>query len=163
MIQRFGGPERVEGMQARLASIGKQENIAFNFDCKIGKTRDSHRLVELAGQKGEEEQGKVVLGLFEGYFEGGRDITDLKWIEKVGLDSGLDEATIKKWKEEDGGGQVVDRDAEKNKRFTNGVPNFTVNGKYVIEGAQDPEEFLRVFSEIADGEQVGATTSKDAC
>jgi len=79
------------------------------------------------------------------------------------VQSGLDEVTLAKWRDEDGGGAEVDREAEKNKRFTNGVPNFTINAKYVIEGAQDPEEFLRVFSEIAEGEEIGKTSSKDAC
>lgn len=27
------------------------------------------------------------------------------------------------------------------KGWTSGVPNFTIQGKFVVEGAQDPEEF----------------------
>lgn len=152
MIARFGSAEKVEAMQARLAGFGKQEGIEFGFDSKIGRTRDSHRLIELAGKRGSDVQNKVVLGLFKGYFEGGADVTDTRWLESVGREQGLDDEVLKRWKEEDGGGEAVDREAEKNRRFTSGVPQFTVNGKYVIEGAQDPEEFLRVFSEISEGE-----------
>ena len=50
----------------------------------------------------------------------------------------------------DGGGKEVDEEVRRAKGWTSGVPNFTIQEKYVVEGAQDPEEFYQLFSQIAE-------------
>jgi predicted DsbA family dithiol-disulfide isomerase len=138
-------------MQARLAKVGLAEGIAFSFDGKIGNTRDSHRLIELGKSKGEAMQIRVVEELFRGYFEGGADITDKTWLVERGVAAGLEEDEVRRFiLESDAGGQKVDDEVAKTSRYTSGVPNFTVQDKYVVEGAEDETAFLQLFAEIAD-------------
>jgi predicted DsbA family dithiol-disulfide isomerase len=33
------------------------------------------------------------------------------------------------------------------------VPNFTINGRYEVQGAEEPAAFLQVFGEIKDTEE----------
>ena len=40
-------------------------------------------------------------------------------------------------------------------RGIGGVPNFVVNGRYEVGGAQDPGVFLRLFEKIREGEGEG--------
>lgn len=143
--QKFG-PGRTQAMQVNLARLGKQVGIDFAFGGKTGNTRDSHRLIQLAKTKGPAMQTKVVEELFNSYFEENEDITDRGVLVARGVRAGLDEAEAKAWLESDSGGPEVDKEVlQAQRKFIGGVPNFTINGKYVVEGAEEPEGFLQVF------------------
>jgi predicted DsbA family dithiol-disulfide isomerase len=136
-------------MQERLATIGRAEGIAFAPGGRTGNTRDSHRLIQLGKTKGEAVQTRVVEELFKGYFEEERDITSKAFLKAAGVQAGLDGAEVTTWLDGDAGGADVDREVEKAARFVNGVPNFTIQGRFHVDGAQDPEEFLRIFDAVA--------------
>lgn len=59
----------------------------------------------------------------------------------------------------------MDWEVEQARRLgINGVPNFTVQGKYEIGGAQDAEVFLKVFTKIKAGEESqGKTGPGERC
>ncbi|RMZ89772.1 hypothetical protein DV736_g2981, partial [Chaetothyriales sp. CBS 134916] len=150
--QRFG-PDKAAAMQERLRTIGKQEGIEFRFTSKIGRTRDSHRLIELAGRKGPGVQNAVVLELFRTYFEGEGDITGHDTLEEAGVKGGLDRAEVRDWLQTDKGGEVVDKEVgQAQEKGIHGVPNFTIQGKYMVEGAQDPQDFFEVFARVKETE-----------
>jgi len=49
----------------------------------------------------------------------------------------------------DKGGPEVDKEVEEAQmNQITGVPNFTLQGKYEVGGAQDPGVFLRLFEKI---------------
>ncbi|PGH17301.1 hypothetical protein AJ79_01185 [Helicocarpus griseus UAMH5409] len=172
MTSRFGA-ERAQMIRARLTQAGEAEGIHFKFGGKTGYTRDSHRLIQLAKMKAKAEQAgagagaevgtgtidlqtPVVEELFTAYFENEEDITAREVLVRAGVRAGLEEAEVKKWLESGEGGEVVDREVEeaRGRRFVTGVPHFTIQGKYVIEGAEGPGEFLEVFERIK-GEEGG--------
>lgn len=145
---RFG-PERTKMMQARLAAIGKADGIAFKFGGRTGNTRDSHRLVQLAKTKSAAMQTRVVEELFKAYFENEQDITAHEVLKAAGVKAGLDQKEVEEWLGSDRGGKEVDEEVEDaQSRFISGVPNFTVEGRYQLEGAQDPEAFIQVFEAV---------------
>jgi predicted DsbA family dithiol-disulfide isomerase len=43
----------------RLKRVGKAHGINFSFAGKVGNTRDSHRMMHLAGLKGEDVQMRL--------------------------------------------------------------------------------------------------------
>lgn len=143
------GSERTGAMFQRLTMVGKDVGINFKFGGKTGNTRDSHRLVQMAKEKGK--QSEVVEQLFTAYFENEQDITDHAILTEVAIKAGLDEAEVKAWLAGNSGGDIVDREAKISRmKGIDGVPNFTINKKHVIGGAQDPSQFLDVFEFIAD-------------
>jgi predicted DsbA family dithiol-disulfide isomerase len=157
---KFGGAARADAIFARLTAAGQSTGINFKFGGNTGRTRDSHRLLYLAGQKyGADVQTRIVEALFRAYFEEEGNITDravlLKAAVQAAADSGLTQAEVQRWldSDEDLAGKEVDREAsEATSRFVTGVPHFTIQGKYVIEGGQEPEAFLDVFERVkADG------------
>ena len=78
-----------------------------------------------------------------------QDITSHQILHKAGVAAGLDDAEVKDWLASDKGGKEVDVEvASAQRNFISGVPNFTIQGKYVLEGAQDSNEFIKVFQEI---------------
>jgi predicted DsbA family dithiol-disulfide isomerase len=143
-------------MQAHLARLGKDIGIEFKFGGRTGNTRDSHRLIQLGKTKGEGVQTRVVEELFKAYFENEEDIVDKATLLRRGVMAGLEEAEVREWLESDKGGAEVDREVgEAKRRFVTGVPNFTVNGRYEVQGAEEPAAFLQVFGEIKESEESG--------
>ena len=65
------------------------------------------------------------------------------------MQAGLAEQEVDDWLASDRGGTEVDQEVtDARHNFISGVPNFTIQGKYVVEGAQDASEFIEVFEEI---------------
>jgi predicted DsbA family dithiol-disulfide isomerase len=61
----------------------------------------------------------------------------------------VDEKEVKEWLASDKGGKEVDLEVEQaQQNQISGVPNFTIQGKYEVGGAQDPGVFLRLFEKI---------------
>lgn len=147
------GAQRTQVMQAHLARLGKDVGISFKFGGRTGNTRDSHRLIQLGRTKGEDVQTRVVEELFNAYFENEEDIVDKEVLIARAVRAGLEEKEVREWLESDAGGAEVDREvAEAQKKFITGVPNFTINERFEVQGAEEPAAFLQVFGEIKDTE-----------
>jgi len=143
------GEERTAMIFERLAQTGKDTGINFKFGGKTGNTRDSHRLIQLGKSKSPAIQTRVVEELFSAYFENEGDITSHAVLTSAGVKAGLDEKEVKEWLASDKGGKAVDEEVEQAQHNQiSGVPNFTIQGKYEVGGAQDPGVFLRLFEKI---------------
>jgi len=145
-VRKFGA-QRTAVMQGHLARLGREVGIEFAFGGRTGNTRDSHRLIELGRRKGEEVQTKVVRQLFNAYFEANEDITQQAVLIARGVKAGLEDREVE----------------EARKLFISGVPNFTINGKCEVQGAEEPAAFLRVFGEIKDTMPGGKTGGENVC
>ena len=147
------GDEKASMIMERLAAVGKDAGINFSFGGKTGNTRDSHRLVQFGKTKGANVQTRVVEELFKSYFEEEGDITSHDVLREAGVKAGLEEAEVKNWLESDKGGDEVDKEvSEAQIRGVSGVPNFVLQGRYEIGGAQDAEAFVKVFERVKEME-----------
>ncbi|EGR44714.1 uncharacterized protein TRIREDRAFT_5818 [Trichoderma reesei QM6a] len=153
-VQRFGA-ERTAMIQERLRAVGEPLGIHFKFGGRVGNSRDGHRLIHLGGKHGEETQLKVVDGLFAAYFENEKDITDYDVLRDVAKGAGIPEEEFNKAiVESDEGGEEVDAAAGTARlRGISGVPDYTIQGKYRLSGAQDATEFVKVFERVKAEEQ----------
>ncbi|KAL8695922.1 MAG: hypothetical protein Q9224_003074 [Gallowayella concinna] len=143
------GPERTPMIFDRLASAGKPVGIDFKFGGKTGNTRDSHRLIQLAKTKGPKMQTRVVEELFKSYFEQEEDITSHTVLKAAAEKAGLEEGEIREWLESNKGGKEVDREVvEAQMKAVSGVPHFTIQDKFEIAGAQDPQAFVQIFERV---------------
>lgn len=148
------GEDRTAIIFDRLTQVGKDTGINFKFGGKTGNTRDSHRLIQLGKSKSPAVQTRVVEELFSAFFENEGDITSHEVLTKAGVKAGLEEKEVKEWLASDKGGKAVDEEVEQAQlNQISGVPNFTIQGKYEVGGAQDPGVFLRLFEKIKATEQ----------
>lgn len=132
----------------RLKRVGQAHGIDFSFVGKVGNTRDSHRMMYLAGVKGEDIQMKLAKELFAMHFEGDTDVSCHDDLTKAGIAAGLDEEEVRAWLESDDGGVEVDEEAQRARNSgVNSVPTFEINGTR-LEGAEDVSAFYQVFTEI---------------
>ncbi|KAF3918944.1 hypothetical protein ABW20_dc0107191 [Dactylellina cionopaga] len=138
------GRDRTAMMQKRLAIIGAQEGISFSFGGKTGNTRKSHRIIQLAGEKGV--QNEVVEQLFISYFELEEDITSDTVLKEAAIKGGLKADEIESYLDTDMGGEQIDKEvALAQTRFIQGVPHFTINETAELGGAQESNAFLKIF------------------
>jgi len=148
------GEDRTAMIFERLSQTGKDVGINFKFGGKTGNTRDSHRLIQLGKSKSPAVQTRVVEELFSAYFENEGDITSHDTLLNAAKKAGLDEKEAKEWLKSDKGGKEVDVEVEEARmNQITGVPNFTIQGKYEVGGAQDPGVFLRLFEKIKATEE----------
>lgn len=165
------GAERAAAMFSRLSAVGEGEGIAFRFGGNTGSTRDSHRLLWYAAQEEAKRaeleaphsaqdsvvvgglQTRVVENLFRAYFEEEKNITDPAVLLDAAVSAGLERGEVEKLLESDVGGAEVDGEAQAaSRRLVTGVPYFSVQDKYSIEGADEPEAFLEVFGRVKQDE-----------
>ncbi|KAL9594505.1 MAG: hypothetical protein Q9219_006999 [cf. Caloplaca sp. 3 TL-2023] len=147
-LSKFGA-ERTPMMFDRLTSVGKPVGIDFKFGGKTGNTRDSHRLIQLAKTKGPDVQTRLVEQLFRAYFEEEGDITDHDTLRAAAVKAGLEQGEVQEWLASNKGGKEVDEEViQAQMKAIGGVPHFTMQGKYQIGGAQDPEAFVQTLERI---------------
>ena len=165
------GAERSAAILSRLLGVGESEGIAFRFGGNTGSTRDSHRLLWYAAQEEAKRAGpsaprpageSIVVGglqtrvaenLFRAYFEEEKNITDPAILIDAAVGAGLDRDEVQKLLESDVGGPEVDSEAQMaSRRLVTGVPYFTVQGKYAVEGADESEAFREIFERVKQEE-----------
>lgn len=157
------GAARSGQIHAMLRQVGDQVGIDFKFGGMTGNTRDSHRLVHLAKAYGDDAELKTVDGLFAAYFENERDITDHATLKAIAAEAGIPEQDFQKAiVESDQGGKEVDSAAE-HARLSgiNGVPNYTVQDRFRLNGAREPSAFVSAFEKVKILEQGGEVSDDD--
>lgn len=151
-------------MRQRLISAGSEAGIKFKFGGRTGNTLDSHRLLEYAKRIDREStphgagdvrsgsqslQTRLAEGFFVDYFECEQDITDHVVLARAAKRAGMDEQEALKFL---GGKELVDEVASEaqaaREEGVSGVPRFTLNEDFEIEGAQEPNAFLMLFQRL---------------
>lgn len=162
MQAKFGNNPNRQAMQDALNQAGENEGIAFAFDriLRSPNTLDSHRLIRWSATAGV--QNEIVERLFEAYFENGRDIGNADVLTEIASDAGMDSATVADLLENGADRQLIENeDALAHRLGISGVPTFIFENKYMISGAHDPEQIVRVIDTVA-GEMEKAAEDADA-
>jgi len=159
MQKKFGAdPERVRVMTNTLGSFGERLGIRFNFDKIVlyPNTLDSHRLVRWAGTAGC--QNEMVDVLFRRYFTDGEDIGSYSVLidaaSEVGMDTDIVEDLLKRGADR----ELVQREEARAREMgIQGVPSFVINEQWVMVGAQEVPDLLRMFNKMLALEAQAAT------
>ncbi|XP_010450854.1 PREDICTED: uncharacterized protein LOC104732947 [Camelina sativa] len=140
--QKYGN--RYEGMFAQMTKVFKGLGLEFDTSGLTGNSLDSHRLIHYAGKQAPEKQHELVEELFIGYFTQGKFIGDREFLvdtaNKVGIE-GAEELLS----DPNTGVTEVKEELAKYSQNISGVPNYTINGKVKVSGAQPPEIFQNAF------------------
>jgi predicted DsbA family dithiol-disulfide isomerase len=157
MAVKFGGPERAEQMFAQVTAIAAADGLTLDFDRAIAaNTFAAHRLVAWAAT--HERQADMLDALQRAHFAQGLDIGSLPALARVAGSIGLDEAGALEYLESEAGTSAVNTDLNEARELgITSVPTFVIDGKFAIQGAQEPATLLAAFEEIARREAVEAS------
>ena len=166
--KKFGGMERAHEITSHVTAVAATVGWEFNFAiAKRANTFDAHRLLAYAYEVGGESvQDELKQQLLRAYFTDGRNVGDVDELVTIASGCRLDAenvrvmlasaAFVRETREE------MDGAIE---RGITAVPSFVFDGVGVLPGAQDPEQFLRIFRRLAARkvEAAGPAGVADAC
>lgn len=155
LFSKFGRRETVQPGLDYLTEAGKAEGIHFRFDRikRVPQTLEAHQLMRLADQEGVDASA-LADRILKGFFEEGLDISDRDALIMIGDQHGLSADAVKKALDDDlMRQQVLLLEAQVRKGGVTGVPNFLVNRRLFIMGAQKTEVLIDVFDRAMFGEE----------
>ena len=147
--QRFGAG-MVQRMIPQMKAVAEEYGIKMEYGGHIGNTFNSHRLIWKAREVGGSDlQEKVVESLFKAYFEENRSLGEQTVLEDCASRAGYSDSTEFLSNSELGKHEVKDEMQQFGRDFQcTGVPMFIIDGKFVLNGAQESDQFLRVFAKL---------------
>ncbi len=146
---KFGGKEGAVRAYAPVVEHAQAAGLTINFEQmqRTPNTIDAHRLIHWAGIEGC--QTAAVSALFHAYFVDARDIGDAEVLADVADMIGMDAAVVGKLLKSDADiDEIRKRDAHSRQMGVRSVPTFIVAGKHAVPGAQPPELWSKVISEL---------------
>lgn len=147
---KFGGKEGAVRAYAPIVEHAEAAGLKIDFEGmkRTPNTIDAHRLIHWAGIEGR--QTAAVSALFEAYFVQSRDIGDHEVLADIADSIEMDAAIVAKLLQSDADIEDIrKRDAHSRSMGVNSVPTFIVAGQHAVPGAQPPELWARVISELS--------------
>ncbi|MDE2140251.1 MAG: DsbA family oxidoreductase [Gammaproteobacteria bacterium] len=142
---KFGGPDAVRAIHARIQEAGRGAGIEFQFD-RINRspnTFNAHRLIRLADT--QQRAATMVETLFQGYFIEGRDIGDTQTLAELARAAGV-VGDIRAGLAGDEQRAQVQEDLQTAHRLgIGGVPFFIMDERYALSGAQPVAVFVQAL------------------
>ncbi|WP_295803036.1 DsbA family oxidoreductase [uncultured Microbulbifer sp.] len=135
---RLGSDEAVRQRQAQVTAAAASAGVVLDLKNiqRMPNTANAHRLFQRASLLLEPAQAENLLErMFAAYFKNGEDLGDGDTLLAIAASCGLDAAVIS-----------VCLDSTETRFYAPlvvaGVPNFTVNGRVQLTGAQPPEQIF---------------------
>jgi predicted DsbA family dithiol-disulfide isomerase len=132
-------PDQAQAAQRQMEQRAAQVGLTFRMDdLRSGNTRDAHRLLQLARERGR--QPELVERLHRAYFTEQDSVFDRAALARLAADVGLDPAEVAAVLDSDQFGADVTADEQTAQALgATGVPFFVIDRRYGISGAQPAE------------------------
>ncbi|UWR24021.1 DsbA family protein [Sulfitobacter sp. S190] len=146
---KFGGKEGAVRAYAPVVENAQKAGLKINFEGmkRTPNTLDAHRLIHWAGIEGR--QTAAVSALFKAYFVDTRDIGDAEVLADIADGIEMDASVVTRLLHSDADVQAIrDRDAHSREMGISSVPTFIVGGRHAVPGAQPPELWGQVITEL---------------
>lgn len=155
LLSKFGQRDTIQPGLDYLTEAGRAEGIHFRFDRieRVPRTLEAHQLMALADQEGADTSA-LADRILKGFFEEGLNISDRDVLLNFGEKHGLSADAIKKALDDDLLRQrVLGLEAQVRKGGVTGVPDYLINRRLFIMGAQKTEILVDVFDRAMFGEE----------
>jgi predicted DsbA family dithiol-disulfide isomerase len=138
--------EQAKAMNDHVTQMASQVGLVYNFDKSIvANSFNAHRFTHFAKQQGKQNEAEELL--FRSYFTDGKNIDDYQTLIQLGVEIGLDIASLKAALENGSYADDVRADIiEAQQLGVTGVPFFVLDRKYAISGAQESQTFLETLT-----------------
>lgn len=154
LASKFGDPKELRPALEQLTTEGKMEGINFRFDklLRVPSTLNAHRLMKLAETE-RANTSDLAEEFLKGFFESGLDIGDRDVLSELAIRHGLEISDINKTLDDDLSRRaVLAQEAQVRQGGIIGVPDFLVNKRLFVVGAQSTEALVSAFDRAIFGE-----------
>ena len=161
LATKFGDPHNLAPGIEQLKAAGTAAGIDFRFD-RIGKvpnTLNAHRLMNLAEMQGA-DTSLLAERVLRGFFTDGLDISDPDVLVEIGEACNLGRSEVLTMLADDRSRSLVlGQEAQVRQSGVTGVPDFLVNKRLFVIGAQRTENLVNVFDRAMFGEESDSPVS----
>lgn len=149
---KFGSQEKLNEATHAIQQVGIEAGIQFNFSEKdrIPNTKLAHQFVLSASKAGMATP--FVLALFHAYFTEGKDIGSRIVLEDVAFSIGMQKADIEYALSAPAQTLTEKKLQHLRSLDIHSVPTYVINDTFLVQGAHDPQSFLKVLTDIAQKE-----------
>jgi len=154
LASKFGDPKELRPALEQLTTEGKMEGVNFRFDklSRVPSTLNAHRLMKLAETE-RANTSDLAEEFLKGFFESGLDIGDRDVLIELATRHGLEISDINKTLDDDLSRRaVLAQEAQVRQGGIIGVPDFLVNKRLFVVGAQSTEALVSAFDRAIFGE-----------
>lgn len=154
LVSRFGNPHELKPALDKLTEVGKSEGINFNFDkvSRIPNTLNAHRVMKLAETE-KVSAPDLAEEFLKGFFESGLDIGDRDVLSELAMRHGLEYKDISNTLDNElSRKSVLAQEAQVRQGGVSAVPNFLVNRRLFLVGAQNTPALVNAFDRAMFGE-----------
>ena len=154
LYSKFGNLKKLQPAIEKLERTGRSENINFRFDRvkRIPNTLAAHCLMKFAETEGASTTA-LAERLLRSFFEEGLDIADYDVLAALGEQVGLHAPDIYATLDDEiSQSMVLSQEAQVRKTGVTGVPDFLVNKRLFVVGAQSTANLVNVFDRVMFGE-----------
>jgi predicted DsbA family dithiol-disulfide isomerase len=155
LASKYGDPEKLRPGIEELAAAAKAEGVDFRFDLitHVPNTLNAHRLMNFAEQKGA-DTSHLAEHIMSGFFGQGLDISDRDVLAVLGSEVGLGTTEVLNMLEDEQSKSIVlAQEAQVRQSGVSGVPDFLVNKRLFVVGAQRTDNLVNVFDRAMFGEE----------
>lgn len=155
LASKFGDPAVVQPGLDDLAAKGRDDGIGFRFDLirRVPNTMNAHRLMALAAEQGA-DTAFLAEDLMRSFFEEGLDIGDRDVLVDIAGGSGLGRSAVLQTLEDDRTrNRVHEQESELRRGGVSGVPDFLVNERLMVLGAQPVSVLVDAFDRAMFGDE----------
>ncbi len=150
LTEKFGGPERIRETHTRVAAVGQEVGIWFDFERieRQPNTLNAHQLIGWAQKLDPAKASLLVERLFRAYFVEGVDIGNIGELVRLAGDVQLDRYRANSMLAAgEGRAQVIAADQRARSLGVEGVPLFIFNQRLAVSGAQPVKVLLDALTQ----------------
>ena len=155
----YGRSEQdVAAMRAQMQQVAERAGfpMAWTGDgpeprAMTWNTFAAHRLLRWAlAEQGPGAQARLKVALLKAHFQQRRNVADRAVLLDVAAGEGFDRAKAAEALDDEALAIATRMEEERGRQAgINSVPSFVVDGRYLIQGARDPEDYANMLRQVA--------------
>ena len=151
-------PEDIAAMRARMQATAERAGFPMAYagegeppPAMMWNTFEAHKLLRWAlADQGPEAQTRLKVALLKAHFQQRRNVGDREVLLDIAEAEGFDRANAAEALADEALAIAVRAEEQRGRQAgINSVPSFVVDGKYLIQGAREPEDYARVLRQVA--------------
>jgi predicted DsbA family dithiol-disulfide isomerase len=151
-------PEDVAAMRAQMQATAARAGFPMDYvgegeepPAMMWNTFEAHKLLRWAlAEQGPEAQTRLKLALLKAHFQQRRNVSDREVLLDVAGAAGFDRARAGQALDDEALAIAVRSEEQRGRQAgITSVPSFVVEGKYLIQGAREPEDYAGMLRQVA--------------
>ena len=151
-------PDEIAAMRAQMQATAARAGFPMDYTghgdpppAMMWNTFEAHKLLRWTlAEHGPEAQTRLKLALLRAHFQQRRNVADREVLLEIAEAEGFDRASAAAALADEALAIAVRAEEQRGRQAgINSVPSFVVDGKYLIQGAREPDDYANVLRQVA--------------